>query len=311
MEAEAGDGGLGDLLLASSTELNADGFALLERFEREIKPSTAVEKLPDWEAAFRMSTTPAALYGGTAARQAQVVARWREHGQSSLPNIAAALAAVCGYVPAILEHDRAALTTLQTVTSPGGGTISASGDTSRGFDCSDNAPCSHGGARVSFTVTHPHIEDLAVRLTAPSGAFKTWAAGTWAGITGAVTAQAFSLVSALFAGENIDGSWELRITNAGASTGTLSLCGLFVEGIGRAAPASHVEGMAANVFEWGVAIREASCGPGYDRETARALVQRWNPGHCRVDLALYQPEDDTLGMVVGGTNCIVGIAVVG
>lgn len=282
----------------------------VDKIRQETLPSSAVDLLPDWESVYLLGAGKVAAFGSVAMRQGQVVARLREHGASSLPNIAAALSAVCGYTPAILEHGRAAVTAEHTVISSGPSTIIASGVVSRTFQRADNAPASKGGAWAGFVVTHPEVEQLEITLMAPSGTFKTWAAGSWAGVKGSVTSQAFALGSPVFANDDINGTWSLFIQSGSTSTGTLGDCSVFVEGIGRLAGTS-VEGLGAIIFEWGVAIREASCSSTYDRDTARAIVKRWNPAHCRVDLALYQPEDDTLGMVVGGTNCIVGIAVVG
>ena len=41
------------------------------------------------------------------------------------------------------------------------------------------------------------------------------------------------------------------------------------------------EDLGAGIFEWAVLVDPAQLGPAADLEAARALVQRWNPAHCR------------------------------
>src|SRR5574337_198263 len=101
-----------------ATAVRLKGTDAADQLRQEIRPQTATEKLADWERIFGLSQSRTAIYGTLDGRRSQVVARWRESGASTVPNIIAALAAVLGYQPQVLEHARAAMTAAHTYAPP-------------------------------------------------------------------------------------------------------------------------------------------------------------------------------------------------
>lgn len=280
--------------------IKGNGFDLVEQFRVESiayqATSAANGLLPDFEAALALSASKTALLGTDAARQAQVTSRFRESGASTIPNISAALAAVCG--PAngaftILEHSRSALTTANTRTiNAGDVTINALGATTIPFTLHDNAPASNYGTSLNLSITSGHYDALSYTLVAPDSTTKQWAAQG----AGSVTAQSTWLWGPEFSGAQIEGTWNLVIVNVNAATSTLKAGStIFVEGIGR--DVAGAEGDAANIFEWAVLIDESLITPStYDRELCRTIVSRWNPAHCRGYLDVKATNGSTYGV---------------
>lgn len=293
---ERGDGGLGDLLAAIAQELNADGFDLVDTLETEIFPSTADEKLPEWEAAFGVSLSKIAVQGSTALRQAQVVARLREYGASTLPNIKAALAAVLGYQPDIREHSRATIRSANSYDfGPGGLTIPGAGSVTATVYVPDGPRTTEAGAQLDLYVDNvPAIESIGVTLTSPAAVTKTWAAGTLTRDTGNWVGGQIRLAMLDVASTSPYGTWTLTLTNADAAAATLTDAPLFVEAVGRGLLGS--EGLAANVFEWCVLVDPTLLGATYDIPLARKIVQRWNPAHCRGYLCVMAGTGDESGV---------------
>lgn len=103
--------GLGDLFLERA-------FNVVSALWREVSPATAIDKIPDWEAALGLKSTYAAQRGATEQRRNGVLAKLRESGAFTIRNAAAVLALALGYEtgvdPLIYETDRAALRSLHT-----------------------------------------------------------------------------------------------------------------------------------------------------------------------------------------------------
>ncbi len=266
-------------------------WAQQEKLRRELVPQTAVELLPDWEQLFNLSKSAVSLYGSTLARQAQLVARWREFGPANPTIILAALQAVCGAgAVTILEHSRAVLTAENWYDFPPASlplTITASADSEIDVVCGDNAPASKAGARVTLRVTHPSVEDLYLTVYAPDGtASQRFYFGS-----GAVVSQDFAFRWKSAAGLDISGTWRIVISDGGGVGGTVEdpagdgISGLFVEGLGRN-QLTGAEGLAANIFEWSARVTESAVASTYDRNLVRELVRHWNPAHCRGYLVL-------------------------
>ena len=289
-------------LEAITTAVRLRGMDAIDRLRDEFRPQSATEKLPDWERIFGISQSRTASYGPPDARRAQVVARWRENGASTIPYIKAALAAVLGYQPQILEHTRTAMTAAHTYL-PAGIPLAipvgpASVSTTIGV--ADNAPASQAGARLTLVLAFLPVEDLTVTLTSPTGQSASWAL-----VSGDPAQNTYLLYGKQFAGASISGRWTLTIVNAGPSAGSLGAgSALFVEGIGRSP--DSVDGLAANIFEWTVFVDPAQLSASADLDFARQLVSRWNPAHCRSYLvagsatgSLYGIFDDPASVFEG------------
>lgn len=272
-------------LEAVATAARRKGTDAVDELRREQRPQNAVAKLPDWERVFGVTKSRAALYGSNEERQGQVVARWREHGAATVSNIRAALAAVCGYEPAILEHSRAGLTTTNYYPIAGGFIPALSTFTST-VDAADNAPASQAGVRLIIAIEHPAPTNLAVTLTPPDGGpALTIDPGQF------TTAAPRWVYWKSYAGRPITGRWTLTIGNGDpANLGELKPgASLLVEGIGRD-EVTGAEGKAAPIFYWTALVNQfdPQFNPStFDRALAAQIVRRWNPAHCRGWLAMY------------------------
>lgn len=265
-------------LEAVATAVRLHGTDAVDRLRQEVRPHTATEKLADWERIFGTTETSTARYGAVAARRGQVLARWREHGASTVENIRAALAAVLGYQPDVIEQSRTALTRLNSYAPTGIPLAIPAGPGSlvASIVVADSAPASSAGARLTLVISHVALEELSVTLTAPTGA-PSVALPLGSGIA---VQRSFTFTVREFARAAIDGAWALTIANAGANPGTIHTgTQLFVEGIGRGP--NGAEGRGANIFEWAVLVDDAQLGAVADLAAARALVPRWNPAHAR------------------------------
>ncbi len=310
--AEHGDGAIGDLLWAYSTEINADGFTLVETLAREIFPNLAVEKLPDWEAAFRIAASRIALYGSDAGRQAQILARFREHGASTLANIEAALRALTGPVPGalqIIEQPRAALTDIN-VYQFNSQVLAGSGSVHWTWTISDNAPCSKAGCIIRIKVDGALECDTigSATLTLSGGFTKTWTNpfGPEIGDGSFRYLYAAELADAVLDGQiatlTLNDSLGFGANVGGAVAGHPS--GALIEGIGRD-PSTGAEGKAANVFSFIALIDESLCTPStYDRQLAIEVIRRWDPAHCIGSVAIKSLNGDTAGVWGDPTNSV-------
>jgi len=264
-----------------TTAVRVKGTSAVERVRQEFRPQASTEKAADWERVFGMSQSRTSVYGALEGRRAQIVARWRESGASTLPHIQAALAAVLGYAPKILEHSRSQMTAQHTYPLPNTPLLIPPFATARAsVRIADNAPVSQGGARLTLVVTTQSRRTLRLSLFGPAGASTSFV--TSAGVSGGP--RTLVLYGRGFAGTAADGLWTLTLFNPSSSPARVEAGSLFVEGIGRAQ--SGAEGLGANIFEWTVLVDPARLGPNADLDFARQLVARWNPAHCRGYLAL-------------------------
>lgn len=265
-----------------------------EKLRRELNPAQAVELLDGWERL--MGLAPGWLT--LAQRQQRMVARWRQHGPASPGNLLLLLSTVSGPTqPTIMETSRSAVTErvwrdLQTFPA-----VAASGVTNLVIGCADNAPASNAGARVAFRLTHPSVEDLSVKIIAPSGAQSP---SMRVGL-GAAVAQDFCFRWKGAAGEVIDGDWTIRITNSGASAGSIDdpagdgISGILVEGIGRGVLGA--QGLASAIFRWAALVDESLTTPQiYSRQDFKRELRRSNPAHCEGNLALVNSSGGAAGL---------------
>jgi len=267
-----------------AVEANRDGYATVDNLVANSSPATSTVpgNLPEWEAALQQAVTSAS---GTGQREDAIVARLRESGASTIPNIKAALSLVVGYEPAILEHERSWLTTQHTYPISNSPVAIAAGPFVSSFGyvngVTDNAPISQAGARLSMTITHPAIEDLEIHLTCPDGGTVGFASLG----TGPIVGKEFLLYAPTLQGHSADGQWVVSILNNGGDAGSLSSGAVTVEGIGRNA-LSGAEGKGSAIFEWAALIDPALASTTADLALARKLVSHWNPAHCRGYLAV-------------------------
>lgn len=269
-------------LEAIATSVRLKGTAAIEQLRLEFRPQSCTQKLPDWEEIFLLGQSKTALYGSTAARRLQVVARWRENGASTKANIAAAIAAVLGVAPTILENSRATLRTAHTYQNADAQTIPADNSVLYTIAVPDQAKVSLGGAFLTLTITHPNIEGISISLQSPSPdlVIQQWAAGAWTTDTGSVTGKTYVLRTKAHVGYAISGTWYIVVGDISNHSGTVQPTTLFVEGIGRTAGMA-AEGLGANLFEWAALIDPSTMLSSVDVDFLRYLVKRWNPAHCR------------------------------
>jgi hypothetical protein len=289
------------------------GSDLADTVRVELFPGTATTagKLPDWERALGLVTTPTTLTGTQAQRQAQVVARLREYGSGTLQDIRGAVEPLLGYQGAdvgtlqIIECDRATMRTDHTYPLSNI-TIGASSTSTGTVFVRDTANVGQASAAFYFTLTHANIENLTFSLLAPDSTAVVWTLGS-----GSVTGQAYVLRSPGFAGVPIYGTWTVAIVNSGAPTGTAATVGVFVEGIGRDASGYDAQGGA--LFQWGVfADALKNRNPSY--VAAQAALDRIKPAHTNARVifgpAAISPDLDGKVGAIPGTlsaqpgNCI-------
>ncbi len=278
----------------------------LDALAADANPLTATATgIVNWEGAFAVSASPTTVYGSLAERRAQILARHRESGASTLANVQAALIAVTGNATSvtIIEHDRATLRGLNThsfptLTATVGNTASAS------LAIGDNALASDAGLQLQLNISTGDEGTFSVTLIAPD-------------------AQQFTPSGVIvdgadhwyywpeFAGGVIDGTWSISVdnTNGGATDVQVDAANVFVGGIGRDV-ATGAEGLEANIFEWNALIDESLVSSTYSRLLAQEIVRRWDLAHTRGYLALKQTNGDT-GAVCGDANCIAGMTVCG
>jgi len=296
-------GTVANVWTAIAQSLKAYGFDVLDQLRRELKARQMVDRIPDWERILHVSDGLIARTGSLDARRAQIIARRRENGASSKPNILAALQAVCGPTAAtILEHNR---TTVSAVNTHDFGPITATVGTvgSASVVIGDNAQASKAGARLVYNVGTGTQGAFQFLLTSPDRS-KSWQSEV---IT---DGGEHWLFWPDFAGGQIAGTWTLQVDNSlgGAADVQVDTARVIVEGIGRAG--SGAEGLGAIIFEWSALIDETAVASTYNRALVVELVRRWTQSHRRGYVALKQTNGDT-GAVCGDANCIAGMTVCG
>lgn len=278
-------------LEAIASAVRVLGVDAVDRLRTELRPHTATEKVPDWERVFSLATSRGALYGDLAQRRNQIVARWREHGASTLANIRASLVPLCGYAPEVLEQERSARSLANRVDLPGAPiTVAANASTSVVVAVADNAPASQAGAQLLLVLSIDTLEDLDVELVAPDATTVSWTRPFGSGVA---SFKVFVLYAPAMAGARVDGAWTLTITNNGGNVGTISSgSAMLVEGIGID-EITRAEGYAAPIFYWSVLVNQwdpSFAASTFDRRLATEIVQHWNPAHCRGWLAMYNSQ---------------------
>lgn len=294
------EGGFGGLFDWMAEQINAGAFGPAAALASEISPmtSTSAGRLPEWERGIALTATAVALYGSDEARRAQVIARLRERGTPRRAFIQAALAGVCGYVPDLLEHSRAAVTLVNRV--PISTTIvGALSSANIALRAADNAPAGLAGARLSLSLAIVDPSAISITLTPPDG-------GSVLTIDPALWPTAITRIVAwsAYAGRAITGTWTLTIGNGDPVNDVELKPGgyLLVEGIGRSAAGR--DGLGARIFEWSAAIDESRITPAtYDRDVVIGIVDRFNPAHEYGGVVWYQ-TDGQLCALADDTNCI-------
>src|SRR3990167_2246854 len=173
---------------ALARAVNTYGIQVIESLRTELMPSTCSEKLPDWEYALGINVNTLAD-STDADRQAAVVAKLREWGSYTHPNLQAALAPLLGYADpdtlVIVETDRSALKASHTYSNANGGTVSATGPISQTVTVIDDGSVSRGGVQVSIGITSRNPARLSATLTGPANTFS--ASGTASATAGSPT----------------------------------------------------------------------------------------------------------------------------
>jgi len=291
------------LLDGIATFIRANVSDLLDVLRDEVNPATATDKIADWETALGLTQTALAQQGASAItlRRQQVVARLREFGASSIPNIRAALQPLMQYGPAatieIVECDRSALSTEHTYTF-GTGAIPAGGTLSKSVVVPDDAMVSLSGVTLNITLTHPVPTDLTINVTAPDATGFVYTLADYH-IDSSASATAYVLRKPDATGTtSIAGTWSLLISDGGIDGGTLDACTVTVEGIGR--DSLRNDGLGAAQFDWGVIVDETKVDSAVspwtmDYGAIDAVIQRWNPAHCIGNvIRVYDGSDEAI-----------------
>ena len=249
----------------------------------ELFPQSATLKLPEWEAALGVSVAQAGVNQSVsvAGRQNAVIAAFRESGASTKYNIRAAVEPLLRYSVAqqntleVIECSRSGLRLAHDY-AIADGVIPAGGTLSRTVKVADTAKVSKAGAQVTLVITAIETEKMRVDVTAPDGTVYTGTVGAL-GRGSAVNGTRTAYVKAA-AGEDINGTWTVAITDTGALGGSITLSTLFVEGIGI--DAKKFQGLGRSIFDWGVLVDKAKIGTNPDYPGARKKIERLNPAHC-------------------------------
>jgi hypothetical protein len=170
----------------------------------------------------------------------------------------------------------------------------------------DNGSVSSAGVWVTFTVTHPHVEDLGIALVNHSDSDNK-IAGTWTSDTGSVTGRTYKVKWAAadagdaFFGVSMRAPWSFRVINTDGSTGTVTDVSIFVEGIGR--ETGGAEGYGSAIFEVAFLFDPATAPAGYDLGAARMTLARFTPAHVKAYLALKM-SDGTICAIVDDADAV-------
>lgn len=272
---------------------------IVDRLRREANPRTCEQMLSRWEAALALTETTVAKFGTTAQRQRQVIAKLRERGSLSIPDIRAVMQMFFLYADPsaiqVLETSRSALKALHTHAASGlPAAITVFPGLAVTWDITkDVGDVSEAGAQVQINITG-QLEDLMFELVGPLGSTQkaTWDEGYLG--TGAVVAQSYMLYAPRdkvfgvppntwsIAGP-IYGRWTLKALRTGIPLATLHSASLFVEGIGRV-PGG--EGLGAAMYEFAVVADGALLGSGYDLNAAYDALQRIKPAWSVARMAM-------------------------
>ncbi len=290
---------------------------VVDQLRLEVNPRTCEQKLAEWESALGLGETTVARFGTTAQRRNQVIAKLRERGSLSIPDLRAVMQMFFGYADPqaiqVLETSRALLKAAHTYT-----TLLAVPAAIGNFPplfcpfevLKDDAQVGPAGAQLDITITG-YLEELRFSLVGPAGTTQQayWDEGFLG--AGSVTAQRFMLyapTAKLFgdpgktqvsiAGQ-VQGIWSLRIVRTGANPATLHSAKLFVEGVGRTATG---QGLGGAMYEFAVVADPALLGADYDLTGALRALQRIKPAYMG---AAVMTKNNVMG---GGLLAIPDIA---
>jgi lysophospholipase L1-like esterase len=261
-----------------------DGMAQLRL---ENNPATAGWRLPDYEAALGLSTTPTALTGTPQRRRLQIISKLREQGATTIANIQSIVAPLLGYIDPsqlkVYECNRAALTAAHTYTN-GSNAIFTSTPVTQSVFVSDDGGVSDAGAQLLVTLTATNPELLTLTLTGPSGgagsgvATKTWPAGSLP--PGNASSVLCRLNFPEAAGKKIRGEW--RLTMSSSSPTQVINWSVFVEG-GGLRDQNGGSGLGEEMHEWGVFV-DPALATAPDLPAVRAALQRIQPADSIADV---------------------------
>ena len=282
---------------AMAQSLLDDGYDLVASVEAESNPvSLTTLGLPDWERALQLSATPIARFGTVPQRRSWIIAHLRARGTPTRNLIRAVIGPILGYTEAeipnlvIMEVDRSTLRAAHTYAiTPGAIPAFGAGTYIGTAVVLDNNRVSDAGAQVHFNITHATVQDLLVQMDGPSGVLHTIAAAGSLG-TGAVVAAPFMRFLKAAAGELVDGTWRLIITDTAGAGGTVHSADVFVEGMGRQYWYSP-EGLGKSIFDWGVFADAALVGIASpaDFNAARIAMFKIRPAHTLPWLIVGNP----------------------
>lgn len=219
---------------ATAQFLKTYAYDLLEALKLEIFPPTATYKVADYEAALGLSNTRIAQTGTLDQRRAAVVAKLRESGAFTRPNVRAILGVLLGYADpsqlVIYGSDRTKMRLAHTYGDAvdNAVTVADGSPVVRDLWIVDSGVVSKGSAQPTIRITVPALETVSVTLLAPDG--KT--TYTWSKLgTGAATNLDVTLNGTAFVGVPCAGRWRITVSvGAGAASGTVKRIQLFVEG---------------------------------------------------------------------------------
>lgn len=257
----------------------------MEAFEREQDPSTAVERLPDFEKLMGVGLSNTAVVGTIRQRQRQVVSRFREPGAASLPGIRALLQPYLQYKdPSQIQIVETSRDTLRTAHTYAMGAVPltipiAAAPVSVSTTVLDDPAVSSAGAQIFIELSGP-LEQIEFTLRGPGGqpADTVYFRPGYLG-RGSVTNAQFRLDAPELAGRRIQGTWTLFTLSRGVATGTLHSAGCFVEGIGLDGKGG--QGLGSAIYEWAVIVDPLLLGAEADILGARAALQRITPSHTQ------------------------------
>lgn len=291
LDAEDGIGGILEALAESLREFGHDA---ADHLARELLPTTAVDKLPDWERALGVSADEIAAAATLPARQAQVGGRLRELGGSGTQaTVRAVVGLLLGYAdPAdvsIVRPLRADLHNAHEKVDVSGFAIPGPGSVAITFDVADAGQVSRAGVLLrTFGLVFADPTQLTITVVGPTGphgqANVTIPAAQLGRrpFTGAPPNNAFWARDA--AGASIAGTWTVTFTSSGGA-GTFDELYFLVEGVGREANGS--QGLLHTLFEWSVLVDPQLAGArGYALYgAAEKAIRRLTRAHTGGGLA--------------------------
>jgi hypothetical protein len=279
------DGDPGRFLFALGAGIKRFGFDFVDLVEQELNPATINQKIPDWEQACGLASSQLALFGTTAQRRNQVIAKLREHGSFSLNDIRAALQPFFLYTDPtqiqILEPNRDLLRTAHTYVGPAFFVASGSFKTIH-INVPDDPRVSHAGAQLLFNLAMSDVSQLGLDISSPGpikmAHYPLGFLGTGSALNASFTIGAPSIAN----GGSSGLGWTITFSAAAVSC-TVNSCALFVEAIGRNYDSMGNEsgqGLGAAMFEFAVVADQALLGPGFDLNAARVTLRHITPAHC-------------------------------